>query len=256
MSDIRDHVCIIPERILFDLTLTLLDLRLYGLISSYMYTTGKFYEGNKKIATRFGVEMRSIPRSIARLIKKGYLEANKINGKRHLKIKQTPMPEASVSPPEHDPEVMPPMTLGSPPHDPNVTQSLPSINTISIENILLKKDIELIFQKMWEAYPHKKARAKALEALIKILDGKPRDEGESLAKTICHGLMAHIGEHRAKQDLKKQGANIWIPELPYLSTWLNGRRWEDEYQSPESILLTAERKKPGLDLEAFEAQWH
>ena len=68
-------------------------------------------------------------------------------------------------------------------------------------------------------------------------------------------LAAHINEHRAKCDLKEQRADIWVPELPYLSSWLNQARWHDHYQTPEEILITATRKKQTLDLSAIESQW-
>lgn len=139
-TDNRDYVCIIPERVMFDLSLTLLDVRLYGLVSSFMYTTGKFYEGNKKMAARFGVEMRSIPRSIARLILRGYLDSKEINGKRHLMIRQTPLEESIVSCSEHDTNVTPPMTPVSPPHDTHVTQSVLPITTIELASATEKKE--------------------------------------------------------------------------------------------------------------------
>ena len=65
--------------------------------------------------------MRSVPRSIARLVKKGYLVRSG-DSKRYLYINFTPFQEELVSHSEHDPVVTPPMTLRSPPHDPAVIQ--------------------------------------------------------------------------------------------------------------------------------------
>jgi len=109
------------------------------------------------------------------------------------------------------------------------------------------------FDKAWQAYPLKKAKERSVLALIKILASKTPDEGKSLAKEIWCGLKAHIAEHEAKKELKEQGAEIWVPELPYLASWLNQARWHDHYQSPEEILITATRKKTfGVDLAARE----
>ena len=73
MSNVRDHVCIIPETVMYDTSLTALDLRVYGHISSFMYTTGKFYKANRSMSEKLHVDVRSIQRSIARLVKKRYV---------------------------------------------------------------------------------------------------------------------------------------------------------------------------------------
>lgn len=114
-----------------------------------------------------------------------------------------------------------------------------------------KNEIETIFEQLWEGYPLKKAKQKALEAFKKVLDGKAAEEAKELLGAIYRGFKAHLEEHNAKQQLKQQGAEIWIPELPHLSTWLNQRRWEDGYQSAADLLATA-TKKPGiLDLNQY-----
>lgn len=123
------------------------------------------------------------------------------------------------------------------------------------DNALSENDISLIFDKLWEIYPLKKSKQQALEAFYKILKGKGRGEAENVAKTIWLALGACIDEHQAKLELQLQGADIWVPGLPYLSTWLNKRRWVDEYQSPEEILKGSKRKKSfGVDLASREAR--
>jgi len=176
----------------------------------------------------------------------------------------------------HDRTVVPPTTQMSYPHDTNVTQSILPINTNYLEHIahsgnarhekgvketqptsqtVSPHEIEEVFNELWKIYPLKKAKERSVLALIKILASKTPDEGKSLAKEIWCGLKAHIAEHEAKKELKEQGAEIWVPELPYLSSWLNQARWHDHYQTPEEILITATRKKQTLDLSAIESQW-
>ena len=111
------------------------------------------------------------------------------------------------------------------------------------------------FDKAWQAYPLKKAKQSAHKAFLKAFDGKAAKERLALLATIVSALAAHINEHRAKCDLKAQGGDIWVSELPHFATWITQRRWEDEYQTPEDILKKTSRKKQTLDLSAIESQW-
>lgn len=115
-------------------------------------------------------------------------------------------------------------------------------------NVLSENDTKEIFNKLWEMYPLKKAKQKALEAFIKLLKGKSKEEAEKLAKTIWGGLRACIEEHQAKTQLQEQGGDVWVPNLPHLSTWLNQARWGDDYQQPSDILASTKHKKGLLDI--------
>lgn len=115
--------------------------------------------------------------------------------------------------------------------------------------------IEKSFVELWRAYPLKKGKQAALRALEKKMKGKSMEAAKALLETIWSGLKAYLDEHGAKSQLKAQGADIWVPELPHLSTWINQCRWEDEHQLPQSILQGATRKQ-GLDLSAIEARWN
>lgn len=75
-------------------------------------------------------------------------------------------------------------------------------------------DIELRFDSFWEAYPKKKAKAKAKESWLKIM---PNDE---LYQTIITAVDA---QKKSDEWIKDNGQFI-----PYPSTWLNQKRWEDE----------------------------
>lgn len=111
----RDFIYTIPSRVLFDNNITDLDRKIYMVIRSFMDTTGDCYPSNAWFAEKFGVEKRSIPRSLDRLIKFGYIKRVIQNERRFLLINQVPFKEegmTSGSPP-HDPSVTPPMTLGS-----------------------------------------------------------------------------------------------------------------------------------------------
>lgn len=118
-----------------------------------------------------------------------------------------------------------------------------------------KIDIEPVFDEMWKQYPVKKGKQMASKAFKKIFDTKGAIPHNERLESVWMGFKAHLAEHQTKQQLKAQGADIWVPELPHLSTWLNQCRWEDGYQKPEDILRKATRKSSGLDLSAIESQW-
>ena len=79
-----------------------------------------------------------------------------------------------------------------------------------------------LFAKFWKLYPRKQDKAKALKAFAKL---KVTDD---LFNLIAKGLAAQAASH----DWLKDGGKF----VPMPTTWLNGKRWEDEvcllYTSP------------------------
>jgi len=126
-------------------------------------------------------------------------------------------------------------------------QAKSTVSPISDKQKPTQKEIEETFSQFWAIYPLKKAKQAALQAFLKLIKGKARGEVVNLASAIWLGLNAHVAEHDAKKQIKDQDADIWIPELPHFSTWLNQKRWEDEYQTPERVLAGATRKKGIID---------
>lgn len=92
----------------------------------------------------------------------------------------------------------------------------------------LKKESISSFSVFWNAYPRKVGKAPAEKAWLKITPN------ESLLKQIVDAL-----EWQAKQSdwLKDDGKFI-----PHPSTWLNGRRWEDE--QPVSLQRSSQLEIP------------
>jgi len=79
------------------------------------------------------------------------------------------------------------------------------------------RDASSGFADFWAAYPNKKAKQDAEKAWLKV---KPDDE---LSAKIIGALGLQI---YSEAWVKDGGAFI-----PHASTWLNGRRWEDEIQT-------------------------
>lgn len=126
-------------------------------------------------------------------------------------------------------------------------QAKSTVSPISDKQKPTQKEVEETFNQFWAIYPLKKAKQAALQAFLKLIKGKTRGEVVNLANAIWLGLNAHVSEHDAKKQIKDQDADIWVPELPHFSTWLNQKRWEDEYKTPEQVLAGATRKKGIID---------
>ena len=100
------------------------------------------------------------------------------------------------------------------------------------------------FDKFWLSYPNKKAKGAAKKAFEKAL--KETDDPD-LLKEI---LLAIDAQKREKKRLKDN--NLFCPEWPMPSTWLNQQRWADEVVSNQEV----ERKKQELFCECGKEARH
>ena len=89
------------------------------------------------------------------------------------------------------------------------------------ETIMEKPDQTADFDKFWIEYPKKQAKIMAVASWKKIKPSKP------LYAEIMKGLKA---AKQSEQWQKDRGKFIPMP-----STWLNQRRWEDEYESAPEV---------------------
>lgn len=79
------------------------------------------------------------------------------------------------------------------------------------EKVTLPADLEISFARFWEAYPSHKDKQKAR---LRWLQLAPDDD---LVETILQAIAT-----------QKQTAQWQEGVIPMPSTWLYGRRWEDE----------------------------
>lgn len=76
------------------------------------------------------------------------------------------------------------------------------------------------FDKFWKEWPGRDAKKAAWTAWARI------------SPTLYPVLMAALEKQKKhKAWLKSNGK--FVPSFPYASTWLNGKRWEDEISLPE-----------------------
>jgi len=82
------------------------------------------------------------------------------------------------------------------------------------------------FEIFWKAYPKKKSKGQAEKVWKKI---KP---GNGLFEKIMDGLE----KSKKSEDWEKN----WGQFIPYPSTWLNAKGWEDEYHESRQKLSAAD----------------
>lgn len=93
-------------------------------------------------------------------------------------------------------------------------------------------DSDFNFDQFWKQYPNKVAKANALKAWKKI---KP--DSSLLAK-----ILESLEVAKSSDGWKKDGGRF----IPHPTTWLNGKRWEDEVggAAPDEEILDPRAKAP------------
>lgn len=71
-----------------------------------------------------------------------------------------------------------------------------------------------LFSRFWKLYPRKVGKDKAEKAWAKI----------KLTQTLFDEIIAALAKHSVTQGWTKDNGQF----IPHASTWLNGKRWEDE----------------------------
>lgn len=79
---------------------------------------------------------------------------------------------------------------------------------------------ERMFDRFWEAYPKKRSKGQAEKTWTKI------QPSEQLLAT----MLATIERAKTSEDWTKEGGKY----IPYPSTWLNAKGWEDDYSPKEA----------------------
>lgn len=92
MSDVkRDFINNVPDKVLYHPEMTILKIRVYSIVRSFMDTTGQAYCSNNWIATKCGVERNAVITSINALVEHGFLKKEVVNGQRYLFVVTKPL---------------------------------------------------------------------------------------------------------------------------------------------------------------------
>ena len=196
----------IPSVVYLDERLSPLDKIILVEIDSLDLSDKGCYASNKYIADFCQCSESKVTKSISKLIEYGYLYMQSFDGrKRELRSRLSHYAIEPSKKYEAD------------------EQKLRESN-----NRILKKNnkntsrdsepsINDMFETFWKAYPRKEKKQDAKKAFMKL---KP---SEDLFKAIMAGLENH---KKSEQWTRDKGQYI-----PHPTTWLNGRRWEDELES-------------------------
>ncbi len=87
----------------------------------------------------------------------------------------------------------------------------------SVEQPKAKKQTGPEFDRFWEAYPRKEAKAAAQKAFLRLT---PSPE-------LLLTILGTIERQKVKGCLEPRAAADGRCVIPHASTWLNQRRWED-----------------------------
>lgn len=196
----RDFIYSAPHKVLFHKSITLLQLRIYSIIRSFMDTTGEAYPSNNWIATQCcGVDRTSVIRAINKLVSYGFVQRIVIDGQRYLGIVTTPLPINVIA---SDLNATPPSDLNATQLDQN------NIITKDINNIVDSKkstrkrplkeyEKDTRFMRFYTTYPKKEKPHDAWKAFKSIVG-----DDDDLLDEIVKGIEERKKRHTQWSDPK------------------------------------------------------
>lgn len=174
------------------------------------------------LAKKTGLAKETISKMLAELEQAGYLkrkpqrhdEGGRFAGTEYILTDVPGQFEGSGGAPcPNSPCTVEPCTVNSP------QQNNKQQNNINTPYSPPKGDgADTLFDQFWAAYPYKKAKEKARRAWKRL---NPSPE-------LCRVMAAALELDKKSAAWTKDGGRY----IPYPATWLNGKRWEDEHDSP------------------------
>lgn len=196
MIEKPNYYAIIPAKVRYDKRLSDKAKLFYGEISALTNKNGICWASNDYFSTLYEMSVRTVTRIIKELSDLGYIRIEIIDGKaRQICLEGI---DKNVE-----------GTL-----DKNVYHNNTSINNINNNKKIYKREN---FEKFWKSYPKKQNKAKTEKWFEKY------NPDEELMNTILESLNKF---KKTKEWNKDNGQYIPMP-----TTWLNGRRWEDDLSS-------------------------
>ncbi len=193
-------------------------LVLVALCESANDETGECWPGLQRIADRCDLTLRSARRAVAQLAKEGLIEISpryRDDGTQTSNTYQVchrppTLPNLSTYPDTHVRETRTPTSGHEPISEPSEeTPIVPRATTLTLTPYTL--EFETYF---WQPYPRKTGKGDAFKAWQKL---KPTPEIQEKIRTAIVNV-------RGSPDWLKDGGNF----IPHPTTWLNGRRWDNE----------------------------
>lgn len=203
MKDTPNYYAIIPADVRYDPNLKDKAKLLYGEIIALSDKTGYCYASNKYFAELYGISQTTVSLLIKDLIQNRYIESEIIYKEgtkeilnRYLRIIKggylRNFKEGYLK------------NL----KDNNINNNNTSINK---ENYIKE------FEKFWKHYPRKLKKQKSLEAFIKC---KP-------TKELVEIMIKQVERFKDTKQWKEENGKY----IPHPTTWINNKRWEDEFET-------------------------
>ena len=205
----QDKYIILPEQVCFDRNIPPMARLLYGVIASLSAKDGYCWAQNRFFAEKFGVQPETISRAINSLASTGYIrlefegDGNEIRRIYTLDNFVIPLDENVIP---LDKKINNPGEKSQGTLDKKVKH----INTRDNNKYIYA----CAFAQFWKAYPKKRDKARAQKAFDKL---KPD-------QALLDQILAALEWQTRSADWAKDGGQF----IPLASTYLNGRRWEDE----------------------------
>lgn len=245
MPDIKPaYWALIPASVRYDRDLPASAKLLYGEITALSNRKGYCHAQNAYFCDLFDLSDRSITRLLSDLAKGGYIRLDVIRSESNEVLERRIYPVYDTvslpDPPDKNVGTPPDKNSGTPPvknggENNTSIEYIPPIVPQEGDGAPKKKKRRLDykpepdwkperFAKFFAFYPRGENKQAAIRAWDKL---RPSD---SLIDTMAAALVRQM-----RREDWKQGIGI-----PYASTWLNGRRWEDEERAPDTAQPAAQ----------------
>lgn len=223
MNEKPNYYSVIPAIVRYDNELKPNEKLLYGEITSLTNKNNECWATNSYFAKLYNVKSATISRWISHLKEKGYVivdftyknETKEIE-KRVIKIVGVPISQSMNTYIPNNQEVLSETSRGYIPNnqegiDKKVKDNNTSNNNTSIN---IKEIYKEKFEFFWKEYPRKEKKFETEKWFIK---NKPTDE-------LFSRIIIQLKKFKESPDWKKDKGKY----IPYPTTWLNQKRWEDE----------------------------
>lgn len=212
-----NYYAVIPANVRYDKDLTANAKLLYGEISALAQKNGVCFATNEYFSKLYNLSERAISRLICSLKNKNYIKVEVDNSEPNKKHRQICLGGIDKN--------------GNDSIDKNVQYN----NTSSINNTsITKENIKERFDKFWHEYPRKVSKGNAENWFTK---NKPSEE-------LVNEMINKIKLLKTTKQWKLNEGQY----IPYPSTWLNAKGWEDEVSS-DGIVETEEEEIARLKAE-------
>jgi hypothetical protein len=199
-------------------------VRMYAILARYADNeTLQAFPSRETLAKRAGCNAKAVTKAVEELVAIGAVtKTHRKNGEAYQSNIYT---LRRVGPNLTPPRVNSDTRVGSNSTPGRVSDDLLTITTqLEPKELEPLNDISTKFDQFWEIYPRKVGKGKARQAFEKALEKTDID-------TILDGVEAYV-DHEGYNDMEF---------IAHPTTWLNGERWDDEYETP----LRKETPGPG-----------